>query len=135
MATKPLIRGEAGIISPPPPLKPNEDGTVSVQSIVSLNQTIAALVKAINSGLSMGTGVNGGQAGNINNQWLTFVTPGVADTEFEMPHGLNRTPLGFAVYFIDKAASLYVSNYGSWTKNRILLKCDTATVSCVIQLA
>jgi hypothetical protein len=135
MATKPLIRGEDGIVSPPPPIKLNEDGTVSVQSLVSLNQTVAALIKAINSGLSMGSGVNGGQAGNIRNQWLTFVTPSVADTEFEMPHGLDRVPLGFATYFVDKAATIYVSNYGSWTKTRLLLKCDTASTSCVIQLA
>lgn len=134
MAIKPLIRGTEGVISPPPPLQLDDDGKVSTQSIVGLNQTIAAVIKALNSGLSMGAGVNGGQAGNMRNQWHTFVTPSTPDEEFEMPHGLDRVPIGFSPYFMDKAAILYVSNYGSWTKTRFLIKCDTATVSCVIQL-
>jgi len=134
MAIKPLVRGPEGIIAPPPPIKLNEDGTVNVQSIVSVNRTLAGLVKHLNSGLSMGAGVNGQQTGSIKNQWLTFVTPSTPDEEFEMPHGLDRVPVGFCTWFLDKGAVVYVSNYGSWTKTRILLKCNTASTSCVIEL-
>lgn len=133
--TRPLIRGTDGIIAPPPPIKFNDDGTINVQSVVTLNQVISDLIKHINSGLSTGNGTDGGQTGNTQNQWLSFVTPSVADTEFELPHGLQRTPVGFATYFVDAAAIVYISNYGSWTNKRILLKCDSVSTSCVILLA
>ena len=133
--TRPLIRGTLGVFAPPPPIRFNEDGTINVESVVTLNQVISDLIRHMNSGLSMGDGTDGGQTGNIQNQWLSFVAPSAADTDIELPHGLNRIPTGFSTYFVDAAAVVYVRDYGSWTKKRIIVRCDTGGTSCVIQLA
>ncbi len=133
--TYPLKQVEhAGLLSPPVPLRLNSQGQVGSETLLAINQTLAAIVKHINSGLSIGDGSQGSQTGNTRNQWLAFVSPGTANVEFEMPHGLGRTPFGFTVWFQDKAGSIYVSNFGSWNRDRILLKCSVATLSGVIEL-
>lgn len=124
-----------GIIAPPSPIIRSIDGKINVESIVSINQTLAAVVKKINHGLSVGTAQAGSGVGNFRNQWLVFVSPSVADEEFELPHGLKRTPIGFTTWFIDAAGIIYVSRYGSWNKERIFLKCSAGSASCVIELA
>lgn len=134
--TYPIKKVEhSGLISPPAKIRLGKDGQITVESIVSLNQAIENLTKHINGGLSVGTAEEGTIVGNFNNQWLVFVSPSVADTEFELPHGLGRTPIGFTTWFVDKAAVVYVSRYGSWNKSRIFLKVNQGSVNCVIELA
>jgi hypothetical protein len=129
-----LKRTQDGIFSPPAPLKLNADGTVNVQSIVSLNLTIQSLITHLNKGLSLGDGTTGSQTGNIFGEWLAFVTPSSANVEFELPHNLGQTPFGVSTWFQDVAGSLLVSRYGSWNKRRILLKHSGTSVSCVVFL-
>jgi len=124
-----------GIIAPPAPIRLTEDGNVSPATVLAINQTLAAIVKHINGGLSVGTGQARSRVGNFQNQWLVFTSPSAADTEFELPHGLGRTPIGFTTWFVNKAGVLYIDNYGSWNRDRILLKCSTGTTACVIELA
>jgi len=136
MATYPLKQVEhEGLIAPPPQVRLGDDGKVSVASIVSLNQTLASIIRHINSGLSVGAAGAGTQVGNFRNQWLVFLSPGTANVEFELPHGLGRAPIGFTTWFVDAAAVIYASRYGSWNKERILLKVNVASVNCVIELA
>lgn len=135
MADYPLKQVEhEGLLSPLPPLRLNPQGQVGTETLLALNQALSSIIKHINSGLSIGTGSQGSQTGNTRNQWLSFVTPSTPDLEFEMPHGIGRTPIGYTVWFQDKAGSIYVSNYGSWNRERILLKCSVATLSGIIEL-
>ena len=124
-----------GLISVPAPVRLGADGKVTVGAIVALNQTLAAIVRHINGGLSVGTSQAGTKAGNFRNQWLVFTSPSGANTEFELPHGLLRVPIGFTTWFVNANAVIYASNYGSWNKERILLMCSGASVDCVIELA
>ena len=136
MATYPMREVEhEGLIAPPPSVRLGADGKVSVESVVSLNQTLAAIVRHINTGLSIGTGAAGTKTGNFRNQWLVFLSPSSANTTIELPHGLGRTPLGFTTWFVDANAVIYAFNYGSWNRERILLRVSAAAVNCVIELA
>jgi hypothetical protein len=136
MASYPLKAVEhAGLLAPPASIRLGHDGKIGPGAIVAINQTLAAIVNHINKGLSIGTSQAGTQTGNFQNQWLVFTSPSGANTEFELPHGLGRVPIGFTVWFVNKGAVVYASNFGSWNKERILLKCNTATTEVVLELA
>lgn len=124
-----------GILAPPAPIRLGEDGQINIETIVSINQTLSSIVRHINGGLSVGTAQARSRAGNFRNQWIVFTSPSTPDEEFELPHGLGRTPIGFTTWFIDDGGVVYVSNYGSWNRERILLKCSVASANCVIELA
>lgn len=132
MAIKPKVRTGVGMLATPPPLRLTKEGTLPVTAIVSINQTLAGIVKHINNGLSFGSGVNGEQPGGLDAQTLSFTAPSGANTEFEVPHGLRRTPWGFFPAFINLGGVIYASNYGSWNKERVLLKCSAASADCII---
>lgn len=68
---------------------------------------------------------------NIDHWKASGATPGVANTEFAVNHGLGRIPLGFQIVSVDKAAHLYKSTT-AWTTTQIFLKCDVATVNYAI---
>lgn len=92
------------------------------------------VAKAVNGGLDFGdsTQTNQGSGtaytGNMNGQWANVTAPGVANTEFAIPHNLNRVP-SFYFYNSDVAAKLYqLPNTGTaWTSTNIYVKCDTAS--------
>jgi hypothetical protein len=76
---------------------------------------------------------NSSQDQNIDHWKATGTTPGAANTEFAVNHGLGRIPLGFQVWSVNKAAHLYQSTT-AWTTTQIFLKCDVATVNFVIAI-
>lgn len=92
------------------------------------------VAKAVNGGIDFGdssqTALGPGTAysGNMNGQWANVTAPVAANTEFAVPHNLNRIP---SMYFwiSDRAAKLYqLPNTGTaWTASNIYLKCDTAS--------
>lgn len=124
-----------GLLAPPASIRLGHDGKIGPGAIVAINQTLAAIVNHINSGLSVGNSTAGTQTGNFRNQWLVFTSPSTANLEFELPHGLDRVPIGFTVWFLNKNAVVYASNFGSWNKDRILLKCSAVTTEVVLELA
>jgi hypothetical protein len=136
MADNPIREVEhLGLLGQPAPLILGKDQQVTPEAIVSINRTLAALVTHINRGLSVGTGQVGSRVGNFRNQWLVFLSPSTADLEFELPHGLGRTPIGFTTWFVDKAGVIYASRFGSWNKERVFLKVSTTSTNCAIELA
>jgi len=132
---KPKEVEHEGLLAPPVPIRLGKDGGITPGMIVSLNQTLTAIVSHINGGLSMGTAQAGTRTGNMRNQWLVFVSPGTADLEFELPHGLGRVPFGYTTWFVDKAAIVYASRYGSWNRERIFLKVNATSVNCILEVA
>lgn len=74
---------------------------------------------AVNGGLKMGE--------NIDCQIKEVVTA-AANTEVAVSHTLKRTPTGFMVVNLDKAAIIYASGT-AWTATNIYIKSNAATTT------
>jgi len=68
---------------------------------------------------------------NIDGAWYSATTPGVADTEFTVTHNLNRVPVGFILFSIDKAGVVYRSAT-SWTTTQAFLKCNVTSAAVIL---
>ncbi len=68
-------------------------------------------------------------------QWEDVeVTTPKANVEFEIHHGLGRTPTGYDVRRRDKACTVYDSGVGSWNKTTMRLKCDAADATVTLRI-
>jgi hypothetical protein len=127
MAKRPLIDKSIGAPTKPQPLM-LEDGKLTQESAEYLYGLTLSLQRAINN-LRFGDGSPGSKAGNLHGQWVSVTTPSVADTEFRVDHGLERLPVAVLIGLADKAASIYISNYGSWSNRVLYLKCSAASAT------
>lgn len=100
-------------------------------------QRVYNLTKIVNGGIDLGISTQTGTGsattqatytGNLNGQWANVTAPGVANTEFAIPHNLNRIPSWY-IFIADRSCNLYqLPNTGTaWTTTNIYLKCDTAS--------
>jgi len=127
MAIRERVERGDGYLPEPQSIRAPE-GKLTPQAVEYLNSMIAAIVHLVNGNLTFGDGTASSGTGNFYGQWIDLVTPSVANTEFVVPHGLKRLVVAVEVGIQDKAAIMYASNRGSWTRDKILLKCDTASV-------
>jgi hypothetical protein len=68
--------------------------------------------------------------GTKDEQAITdLISPGVADTEFPVLHGLGRVPAGFDVTYQDKAGTIYVNGKANLGETIMYLACSTATMT------
>lgn len=100
-----------------------------------MNAVQLAVIRKLNRFIHLGTGINATRPGNLDAQYLSFVTPSVSDTEFELPHGLLRVPVIMIPCMTNKAGTLYADRYQSWTTDRILLKHSGTSAEMIIILA
>lgn len=106
------------------------DGKITEETALVLSTRLRDLVRKVNSEISLGNGVDGYRTGNIDGQFVDVATtPGTADTEFVIVHGLQRVPIGYNVVRKDKACDVYDSSIGSWTSSLMYLKCSVATAT------
>ena len=130
MAIRTIIPdGQSGVGDIPPIV--TTDGKISDTTAAYLSGSIRGILRKLNGFVSLGTGVQATRAGNLDAQYIDVYTPG-ADTEFVVPHGLGRKPIGYDVVRQDKACNVYDSSGGSWSDDTLFLKCDTA--NCTIKL-
>jgi hypothetical protein len=134
MADRFLIGTSDGQVAEPIPVETDKEGKLTAQSVDAINGTLAAVIAAINGGICFGDGTQSAQAGNIRGQSITVTSPPVADTEFEVPHGLKRVPIGRLILDQDKQGQLYASNRGGWGVTRVFFKCNQAAVTFFIVL-
>lgn len=125
----PVVEDGTGSIPTVPALTVDADGRISAGLAMTLLNVFRSIVKAMNGRLSLGGGLTGHRAGNLDGQYIDFLTPAVADTEFIVPHGLNRVPIGYQVVRRDAAAVVYDSSVGSWSPDLLYLKCDTSSTT------
>jgi hypothetical protein len=93
--------------------------------------------QAVNGGLDFGestqTALSDGTAysGNCNGQWVNVQTPSTPNTEFAIPHTLNRIPSYFTHVNTDVAAQVYqLPDTGTtWTATNIYVKCTAASAN------
>ena len=105
--------------------------TPSVDNLTNWTTKIArALSRNITSGATMSN-----QDDDINTDtWKAQgTTPGAANTEFAVKHGLGRVPNGFRVWSVNAAAIIYQSTT-PWTATTIYLKCNVASVEYRINI-
>jgi len=105
------------------------DGKMSEKTALQVSGKIREIISRINGGWSMGTGVSGYKAGNLDAQYIDVLAPSAANTEFVIPHGLGRRPIGYVVVRSDRAVSVYDSSNGSWGDSLMYLKADTASAT------
>lgn len=106
-----------------------EQGKMSGVTAAYLTASLRTIIAKFNGGISFGNGQSGYRAGNIDAQYIDVFTPSVADTEFAVPHGLGRKPIGYDVVRRDLACSVYDSSGGSWGNDIMFLKCSVGSVT------
>ena len=111
-----------------------EDGKLSGTTATYLSTTLRGMIDKFNGGISLGNGLSGYRSGNLDAQYIDVFTPSVADTEFAVPHGLGRKPIGYDVVRSDKAAIVYDSSGGSWGDNVLYLKCNVASTTIKLRV-
>lgn len=107
-----------GVVSP--------DGKLTAAQVNYLVTGIQSLITALNGHISFGDGTNSSQSGNIDGHTkeVTFVS---ANTDYEVPHGLGRMPIGILLLNVNAdGAVVRPSNNGSWNLERLFVRCNTA---------
>lgn len=133
MAIRTVIPDPSASMGDIPPIT-LEDGKLSGTTATYLSTTLRGMIDKFNGGISLGNGLSGYRSGNLDAQYIDVFTPGVADTEFAVPHGLGRKPIGYDVVRRDKAAIVYDSSGGSWGENVLYLKCNVASTTIKLRV-
>jgi hypothetical protein len=111
-----------------------DKGELGHQTVHVLNTFMDAITKKINGHMSLGDGSQSSWSGNLYGQYIEFITPDPADTQFQVDHGLGQSPVGRIVVRQNKAGQLYDVNLGGWGDNSVYFKCDVASVLMKILL-
>jgi hypothetical protein len=128
MADVERIYDGVGMIPNLPDLKLTNDGRLTPLVAQTLLNAIINACAAINGKISLGSGVNYHQAGNLDAQCLEWYFK-TADAEEVIPHSLKRRAVGYIIYALDRAAILYDSSRGSWDEKHLRLKCNVSTTT------
>ena len=94
------------------------------------------IVTALQGRLRYGDAADGEQGENIQGEFQSFTSDGVADTEFSVTHTLGAIPLGRIIFHQDKAGHLYQgpTTGTAWTATTVFFKSDVASVEFLIFL-
>lgn len=123
---RPTMREDGiGHLPQPGRITREKDGTISEATLGRIHRQLELLTQAVNGGLRFVANQNLGRVGNFKAQMLEF-TANAADTEFSVPHSLGTVPLGYIPVLVDKDATLYVSNFGGWSKDTVYFKSSAA---------
>lgn len=133
MAIRTIIADPTSAMGDIPPIT-LDDGKLSGTTATFLSSSLRGIIAKFNGGISFGNGLSGYRAGNMDAQYIDVFTPSVADTEFTVPHGLGRKPIGYDVVRRDKAAIVYDSSGGSWSDTLLYLKCNTASTTIKLRV-
>jgi hypothetical protein len=110
------------------------DGKMSGPTAAYLTSALRTIIAKFNGAISLGNGSSGYRAGNLDAQYIDVFTPSVADTEFDIPHGLGRKPIGYDVVRRDKACIVYDSSGGSWGTTTMYLKCNATSATIKLRI-
>ena len=106
-----------------------KSGRLTLDAVRYLHSLLVAVTSVINGKLTLGDGTSGSKAGNFDGQFISVLSPAGADTEFAVDHALGRIPVSVRVALADKHATVRTSSLGSWSGNRIYLKCSASSVT------
>lgn len=125
MAKSKRIFTGVGMLPDLPPVVPSQ-GKMTDTQIAYITDSIRNLIRAMNGRVTFGDGSNSSQAGNIDGHTkeVTFTN---ADTDYEVPHGLDRVPVGIIVLDVNTdGAVVRGGSRGSWSPTRLFVRCNVA---------
>lgn len=125
MATSERKFNGVGMIADIPPVL-TTDGKLTDRQIADITSALRSLIRAVNGRLSFGDGSNSSQSGNVDGHTkeVTFVS---ANTDYEVPHGLGRVPIGVIVLSTNAdGAVVRGASQGSWSATRLFVRCNVA---------
>ncbi len=108
------------------PAVASEDGKLTATQVSFLSDAVKRTISTINGKLTFGDGTHSSQSGNIDGQWkeVTFTS---ANTDYEVPHGLGRLPVGVIVLDVNvDGAVVRGGSRGSWSPTRMFVRCNQA---------
>lgn len=133
MAIRTLIEDGHGAIGTLPDIVLKE-GKMTEQMALTLSGKLQEMIRQFNGRISIGSGLSGHRAGNLDAQYIDVVVPSVANTEFIVPHGLGRKPVGYILTRQDRAVVVYDSSAGSWSDSLIYLKANVADATVTLMV-
>lgn len=125
MAISKRIATGVGMLSDLPAVV-SSDGKLTDIQVGYITAAIRSVIRALNGRVSFGDGTQSSQSGNVDGHTkeVVFVS---ADTDYEVPHGLGRVPIGIIVLYVDADdAVVRAANRGSWSSERLFVRCNTA---------
>ena len=125
MAVSKRVVTGAGQLADLPPVV-SADGQLTAVQVTHIVDRIRAVISAINGRLSFGDGLQSSQSGNIDGQTkeVVFVN---ANTDYEVPHGLGRVPVGIILLDVNTdGAVVRGASRGSWNSERLFVRCNSA---------
>lgn len=114
-----------GMLPDLPPIVSTEGKLTDIQ-IAAIVDSIRNILRTLNGLLTFGDGSNSSQSGNVDGQTkeVTFVN---ANSDYEVPHGLGRLPIGIIVLDTNTdGAVVHGGSQGSWGSERMFVRCNVA---------
>lgn len=108
-----------------------QDGRLTETQAAYITDAIRGIIRAINGKITFGSGVHSSQSGNIDGHTKehTFV---LANTDYEIPHGLGRVPIGIITLDVNQDGAVVRGNdRGSWGLDRLILRCSVADTTAL----
>lgn len=125
MAKSKRIFTGTGMLPDLPPVVPN-GGKLDDSQVAYITDAIRNAIRAINGRIGFGDGSHSSQSGNIDGH-TKEVTFANANTDYEVPHGLGRVPIGIIVLDVNAdGAVVRGGSRGSWSPDRIFVRCNVA---------
>jgi hypothetical protein len=113
-----------------PPITLTE-GKLTEQQASFLSDAIRGVIRSLNGQLSLGDGTTSTQSGNIDGQTKEHYFS-AADTDYEIPHGLERVPIGIIVLDVNVDGAVVRGNlHGDWNSTRLFLRCSQAATTAL----
>ena len=111
---------------------------LTVQQLNAITAAIQDLTRAVNGHITFGDSTQSSWSGNIDGHTKS-VYFAAAFTDYEVPHGLGRKPVGIIVLSVDTddpggvgpalLGAVRASNEGSWTPTRLFVRCNYAGIT------
>lgn len=123
-ASKRIFNG-VGMLADLPSVVSSKGVLTDIQ-VTFLVDAIRGLLRSFNGRISFGDGSNSSQSGNIDGHTKEVVFTS-ADTDYEVPHGLGRVPIGIIVLDVNEdGAVVRGGSRGSWSPTRLFVRCNVA---------
>ena len=130
MATSVRIRNGVGMLSDMVPIT-TEDGKLTEQQSAFLSDAVRGIIRAFNGQVSFGDGTNSTQSGNIDGQTKEHYFS-LANTNYEIPHGLERIPIGIIVLDVNVDGAVIRGDIrGDWSTTRLFLRSSQAATTAL----
>lgn len=123
-----LVTNPVGNAAQVPLLRKDQNQRIPDLLLGVLYQRVRELIDRFNGQISLGQGYHGERAGNVDAQYIDVQTPVAAHEEFEVPHGLGRSPVGCVIAYCEKPVVIYASGT-QWTTTSLFLKCSESFLS------